>query len=292
MSEIKVEKQVPDNFTMVYNHCLEKLDNVYDISVYVCLSKFADYGDKTSFPSYQTIADKIGCSRNKVISSVKNLVKLGLVTKKKRRMQTSIYTIIHPMNLKTELVHEVNSKGTQGEPLVVHEVGTNDTHLTKPTSNNNQEGDKSPAPVPKKEIFFEDLTKDQFKRNGKSDPELVKRFVGAEIKKFSEKNPNKYPREFLEYFYNNFTYVNEHENKSKASEHLAKRGIPSIGQTLPNWFSRWKPQANGSNSNKCYAEQDFDFKRQNLMNNLAWVQEIKDRQNLEIYEGEPVGKIN
>jgi predicted transcriptional regulator len=278
MSEIKVEKQIPDNFTMVYNHCLEKLNNVYDISVYVWLSKFAANEDKSSFPSYQTIADKVGCSRNKVISSMKNLVNLGLVSKKKRRMQTSIYTIIHPINLQNEVVHdvnsqtskvhEVNSKGAGDAPEVVHEVCTNYTHLTKPTSNYTQEGAKAPA--------LKKTTEDRY-----SDFE-------DSLREYHKNNPSKYPKEMYVAFRD---YWGE-KNKSGKKLRFEKQEFFELGKRLATWASREKSPSNKSNSNKSFAEQEYEFKNEKLRENLDWIKELQEARGLNMYEGEQVGKIN
>lgn len=281
MSEFKVEKQGNDSFTMVYNYCLEQLSDVYDISVYVTLCKFADYENKTAFPSYQTIADKIGCSRNKVIKSMKKLVEIGLVTKKKRRMKTSIYTVIHPIyldnevvhevNSQTSKVHEVNSKGALGEPQVVHEVDTNNIHLTKLTSTNTQIEKAKPSSASDRKKFFKYL-------KGKNKEQI--QYLGNIMREFKEKNPTKFPDEFLKYFYE--TMIREDEfGITKFEDSFSQKDQFGLENRLVNWFKVWNSQNNSDMRGLSFAEQD----RLRTQENLRKIREFKESTQFNLIEG-------
>ncbi len=281
MSEFKVEKQGNDSFTMVYNYCLEQLNDVYDISVYVTLCKFADYDDKTAFPSYQTIADRIGCSRNKVIKSMKKLVEIGLVTKKKRRMKTSIYTVIHPVyldnevvhevNSQTSKVHEVNSKGARGELKGVHEVDTNKTHLTKSTYTNTQIEKAKPSSASDRKKFFKSL-------KGKNQEQI--QYLGKIMREFKDKNPTQYPNEFLEYFYKTMISVDEF-GITKFEDTFAPKLQFGLGGRLSNWFKNWKPQNSSNNQPQSFREQD----RQKADEEWQKVQAFRDSLKYNLIEG-------
>jgi hypothetical protein len=72
------------NFTMVENALIDSKElDVYEKLTYIVLCRFAKDGQ--CFPSYQTIADKVGCGRKKAIDSVKKLLELGVVNKHCRK---------------------------------------------------------------------------------------------------------------------------------------------------------------------------------------------------------------
>jgi predicted transcriptional regulator len=295
-----VLKKRPHRFMIVDKNIFNATKDKSAICLYLSLLSFADNDTGHCFPSYNAIKKMTGMTSATISKSIKALESVGLIQHSKGNSEKSNEYIVEfeassknevPPNSKNKPSSKNEEVGSsKSEEGVVQNVNTNYTHLTKPTSNYTQEGAKALPAV--KEVFFESLSKSEFKKQGKNDPELVKRFVGSEIKRFNQSNPNKYPREFLEYFYNAFTYVNEHENKSKASEHLSKRGIPSIGQTLPNWFKNWKPQKNNSDPNQCFAEKEYNFKNDKLRENLDWIKELQEAKRLNMYEGEQVGKIN
>jgi DNA-binding Lrp family transcriptional regulator len=72
------------NFTMVENELIDSKElDVYEKLTYIVLCRFAKDGQ--CFPSYQTIADKVGCGRKKAIDSVKRLLEVGIVNKHCRK---------------------------------------------------------------------------------------------------------------------------------------------------------------------------------------------------------------
>jgi hypothetical protein len=121
--------------------------------------------------------------------------------------------------------------------------------------------------------------------------EEQKQFLKDEMYKFNDSNPNKYEKDFMNYFYESMTAVDEF-GITKFEDTISKNWTFGLANRLQNWYKNWKPQNNGSDSNKCYAEKEFDFKRQKLRDTQAWIQEIKERNNLNFYQGEQVGKIS
>lgn len=127
---------------------------VYGVAVYSLLARFAGSGD-ASFPSYQTIASKLGMSRFQAIKTVKTLIETSLITCSPRTNQTgdatsNVYTL-------------VDLKGSQsGRPPVVNQVDHPSQSGRPPVVNHVD---------PKKKQLEEDLlTKTQGKRGRESDP--------------------------------------------------------------------------------------------------------------------------
>lgn len=77
---IGIQRTVP--FVIVERDLLlnESL-SIYEKMAYCVLCAYANIQDKTCFPSYQTIANKVGCSRRKVIAVIVSLEKKGLIEK-------------------------------------------------------------------------------------------------------------------------------------------------------------------------------------------------------------------
>ena len=97
---MKIKYDAP--FTIIDRAVLMSEDlDVYDKAVYAILCSYASSTDRSCFPSYQTIANKSGCSRRKVISVIANLERLGLVEKQERFNSvgdnTSNLYIVKPM---------------------------------------------------------------------------------------------------------------------------------------------------------------------------------------------------
>ena len=99
MKEKTLKFQYQEPFTMVDNAVLmDETIGIYEKLTYVILCAFASNEDNTCYPSYQTIANKTGCSKRKTISSIKALVELGLVEKvervnKNRENTSNLYTV-------------------------------------------------------------------------------------------------------------------------------------------------------------------------------------------------------
>ena len=72
----------------------ENLD-IYESHIYTVICYYADKEENTCFPSFNTIADKAGCSRRKAIDAVNNLVEYGYIEKEKREdNRSNLYTIV------------------------------------------------------------------------------------------------------------------------------------------------------------------------------------------------------
>lgn len=72
---------------------------VYGVAVYNVLAHYANKNGTHIFPSYQTIADKLGISRIQVIRTIKLLVETGLIKKESRvdnagDMTSNEYTLV------------------------------------------------------------------------------------------------------------------------------------------------------------------------------------------------------
>lgn len=71
-----------NNFTMIDNAILndQSLTTVHKM-IYVALASFIDNKTRSCYPSYGTLAEKAGCSRNTAITAMKTLVEKGYVIK-------------------------------------------------------------------------------------------------------------------------------------------------------------------------------------------------------------------
>ena len=76
---LKIKYNTP--FTMIENKIIrDKALTIYQKMVFIALCSYANENN-ICFPSYQTIADAVGCSRRKVIDTIKELVNLNLIAK-------------------------------------------------------------------------------------------------------------------------------------------------------------------------------------------------------------------
>jgi len=79
------------NFTMIENEIIDSENfTVYEKMTYVVLCRFAKDGE--CFPSYETIAKRVGCSRQKAIKVVRDLCEKGLISKEQRKNDEDEYT--------------------------------------------------------------------------------------------------------------------------------------------------------------------------------------------------------
>jgi len=75
----------PKPFTMIENKTIRnKKLTIYQKMAYIVLCNYAN-DQNTCFPSYQTIAKGVGCTRRKVINIINELVKMGLIIKHQRK---------------------------------------------------------------------------------------------------------------------------------------------------------------------------------------------------------------
>ena len=78
---MKIKYTTP--FTMVENRIIRHTElTIYQKMMFIALCSYAN-NDNICFPSYETIAGVVGCSRRKVIDTIKELISLGLIRKHK-----------------------------------------------------------------------------------------------------------------------------------------------------------------------------------------------------------------
>ncbi|RIK38001.1 MAG: hypothetical protein DCC55_22440 [Chloroflexi bacterium] len=99
MSDLLRDNRQP-GFCIIDNELLDEYApriGAYGVAVYALIVRFAGRKD-AAFPSYQTIADRIGISRRKAISTVQALLDMGLIEKTKRVGPTgntsNLYTLL------------------------------------------------------------------------------------------------------------------------------------------------------------------------------------------------------
>ena len=109
---------------------------VYGIAVYSLLARMAG-GKESAFPSYQTIADKLGISRPKAISTVRDLIAAKLVIKTARtdnsgESTSNLYTLVDCGEVVNDIYHPVNDVNHSSKPdlpRVVNDVNPKNTNL-------------------------------------------------------------------------------------------------------------------------------------------------------------------
>lgn len=72
-----MSKKIKFSYEQIWNLPIKSYEKI----VLLALRDFADQEDLTCFPSYQTIANKCGLSRRRVIDIVKILISSGLLDK-------------------------------------------------------------------------------------------------------------------------------------------------------------------------------------------------------------------
>lgn len=115
-------------FTRVKNAIFDSGLKPNERLAYVVLSYFAD-NDGACFPSYASIAEKMGCSRPTAINAVDSLVSKGWVSKKERSEdgeQTSNIYVIHE-----GVVKNFNWGGKESLLGVVKNLYPNESHLNE-----------------------------------------------------------------------------------------------------------------------------------------------------------------
>lgn len=145
MSNDKLQDDRRRGFYIVDNDIIDKYGKAigaYGVAVYSMIARYADGNGENAFPSYQTMAEKLGMSRTKVVKTVELLVKLGLIKKEQRidmagDLTSNLYTIVHlgstPHALPStphalQVVHHTYGGST---PHVLEEDTFNKTNKTK-----------------------------------------------------------------------------------------------------------------------------------------------------------------
>jgi hypothetical protein len=133
-------------FYMVDNRIIEEYGSiigVFGIAVYNLIAKYSNEKGENAFPSYQTIADKLGISRPKAVTTINQLVELGLIKKEKRRddagdSTSNLYTIVpmgggkpHLPPSTSDLPQVVNDINHGGKPRLPYQDVINKNHITE-----------------------------------------------------------------------------------------------------------------------------------------------------------------
>jgi hypothetical protein len=123
-------------FTRVQNVALEdETLSTHAKLTYVILCKFADYKKADCYPSYATIARKVGCTRRETIICVKELVKQGYVAKRPGEKGQSNTYVIQPLydyaEKKRQSGEPDSPPSEPGSPPVVNDVHPNTIQETR-----------------------------------------------------------------------------------------------------------------------------------------------------------------
>lgn len=88
--DFRTQKFVMVPQSLVKDSLLNKRDKV----VYMSLCLFANNETKQAYPSTQTIATIVGCSRNNVFKSLRSLENGGYIKREGRAGETNIYYLL------------------------------------------------------------------------------------------------------------------------------------------------------------------------------------------------------
>ena len=134
-----------ENFTILLNkHITNKEIDTYEFRVMCYLLMLSD-NDGTCYPSYKTIADRIGISETKAKDSIKKLIDLGLIKKEKRKKadgsaSSNLYEVCEKTTVKVNEVAEDTTPCVQDDlPDSVQEEqgGVSDGYNKYSNINNN-----------------------------------------------------------------------------------------------------------------------------------------------------------
>lgn len=106
------------------NETVDRADlTIYEKMTYIVLARHAN-SESTCFPSYNTIAQKAGCSRRKVIDCISSLEKKNLIKKEIRKSEGDFSSNIYQvMSIKTiDMVTDMHQGSEQCSPKVVNSV--------------------------------------------------------------------------------------------------------------------------------------------------------------------------
>ena len=139
MAEDKLRDARKRCFYIVDNDLIDRYGPVigaYGVAVYNLIARYADNNGENAFPSYPTIAKKLGMSRTKVVQTIELLVSLGLIKKEQRvdeagDLTSNLYTIVHPGSTPHALPSTPHVLGSApSEPQVVrHTDGGSAPHV-------------------------------------------------------------------------------------------------------------------------------------------------------------------
>jgi len=150
-------RQAKEGYIIVPNYFLRewvKLLGIGPSLLYLQLLSYCHKEKDIAWPTLTTLSNKLGISKNSLLSYRKILLKYGLIKKiVKRRTargnyQSNFYKIT-PMeggaNIKLRKVHILVEGSANTAPGVVHNLHPNNTHLKHYQGNNNKEGENAAA---------------------------------------------------------------------------------------------------------------------------------------------------
>ena len=105
------------------------------LATYMALCRMADKDDQTCYPSYKTLADRIGAGRASVGKALAQLKALELVDWEQRpgsgdNLLSNLYVLLEPP--KREVVHQVDYPSPGGGLGVVQEMDSNNPNMNNP----------------------------------------------------------------------------------------------------------------------------------------------------------------
>ncbi len=109
-----------ENFTILLNkHITNKEIDTYEFRVMCYLLMLSD-DEGTCYPSYKTIADRIGISETKAKDSIKKLIDIGLIKKEKRKKadgsaSSNLYVVCEKTTVKVDGVAEDTTPCVQND---------------------------------------------------------------------------------------------------------------------------------------------------------------------------------
>ncbi|SCJ49482.1 Uncharacterised protein [uncultured Clostridium sp.] len=98
---VKIQEGRKFNFTMLENDIIDNIDRYTksEVLAYMVLARYAN-SDDSCFPSYNTIASKMRCTRRTAIDAIKSLEKKGVIKKVTRKNEsnsennTNVYKLV------------------------------------------------------------------------------------------------------------------------------------------------------------------------------------------------------
>jgi len=251
--KFKVLSNIKDDFIQVKNVVVLNL-NVYDLAVYCNLMRYMNYNTKECFPSLNRLRQEIDISKDRLIKSLKSLEEKQLIhiqRTKETNTNNNVnqYTFLEP-NIPSlsgvppkDLVRKIDLPSPSDRPPLVREIDTKEMNVNK--RNNNMKEKAKPSVHLDRKKFFKSLVGDNEKQI---------EYLKTSMRRFKENNPNKYPDEFLKYFYEQMILEDDF-GITKFQDTFTRKGAYtfSVGGQLNTWFNYWKP--NKAN-NLSFREQD------------------------------------
>ena len=117
-------------FTIVENEIIDNVDlySKNEVMAYTVIARYAN-SESSCFPSYNTIAEKMRCSRRTAIDAINSLVEKGVIKKEVRKNkktlknETNVYTLVGAKGVKkTKEVSEEISKQREEKNLRVKQI--------------------------------------------------------------------------------------------------------------------------------------------------------------------------